>query len=64
MTERPAIGERVRVLGNARLKAADNRVGAVVRHYPDGIAFRVRLDTDNPNVAREVVCDPVNVTEA
>ncbi|HEY7236551.1 MAG TPA: putative metallopeptidase [Gemmatimonadaceae bacterium] len=57
MQTRPAIGQRVRVLGNARLKHAADKRGEVIHHYPDGIAFRVRLDAD----AKEVVCDPVNV---
>lgn len=57
METRPAIGQRVRVRGNSGLKNTAGRCGEVVRHYPDGVAFRVRLDAD----AIEVVCDPVNV---
>lgn len=57
MVDRPSIGERVTLLGNTGLKSADGRAGVVIGLYPDGIAFRVRLDGSG----KEVVCDPVNV---
>lgn len=55
MDTRPDLEQRVRILGNTGVRNVVGRCGTVVRHYPDGVAFRVRLEE------RELTCDPINV---
>lgn len=58
MEERPAIGRRVRVLAITGMKDTTGQHATVVAHFPDGIAFRVRLDG-----GKKIVCDPECVEE-
>lgn len=60
MKERPAIGARVRILGYDGW--GDGRLGTVVAHHIDGVAFHVRVD-GNPETAA-LCLDPVNVNLA
>jgi hypothetical protein len=61
MKDRPEIEQRIRVLGNTGVKGVVGRAGRVIGHYPDGVAFRVRLEDGD---RRELTCDPVNVEPA
>lgn len=46
MTTRPALGTRVRVLGNTGIPGIAGREGEVDSYHEDGIASIVRLDFD------------------
>ena len=59
MTERPPIGQRVRVRGNTRVPGIGGRLGTVTGHHEDGVGVRVLLDGD-----QVLLCDPVNLNDA
>lgn len=58
MTERPPIGQRVRVRGNTGIPGVAGRTGTVIAHHEDGIAVRVNLD-----IGDQLLCDPVNLLD-
>lgn len=59
MTDRPSIGQRVRVRGNTGIPGVAGRTGTVVGHHEDGVAVRVNLD-----IGDQLLCDPVNLNDA
>lgn len=60
---RPPIGTRVRIRGNTGIINVAGRVGDVVAHHEDGMAFvvelvigdRITLDPENVDIARPPV---------
>jgi hypothetical protein len=55
---RPTVGSYVRIRGNTGIPGLAGRVGRVVAHHEDGVAFRVESACA---AFASIVCDPSNV---
>lgn len=59
MTNRPAIRARVRILGNTGLPNVAGKIGRVVNHHVDCVAFLVQLPDGYTFVADPIVVEQV-----